>query len=165
MSGMRGPTGWLMGATMICALAAPAISQQIPAPYGQAVTLDQARKIVDAARGEAQRRKKTMVFAVMNPSGHLILLEAMDGTQYGSIGVAQEKARSAALFRRSTKAFSDAVASGALGPLTLDDVVAVEGGVPIVSAEKVIGALGVSGGTSQEDGQIAAFALTQAETR
>jgi uncharacterized protein GlcG (DUF336 family) len=87
----------------------------------------------------------------------------MDGTQSASIVVAQQKARSSARFRRPTKAFADAVAGGNLGPLTLDDAVAVEGGVPIVRNGLVIGALGVSGGTAAQDGEIAAAALGSAK--
>ncbi len=84
----------------------------------------------------------------------------MDGTQYGSVAVAQEKARSAALFKRPTKAFSDAVAAGRVAIISLPGVLPIEGGVPIVVQGRIIGALGVSGGTSEQDGEIAAAALS-----
>jgi len=139
-------------------LAGPAAGQQIPGPYGPAVTLAQARALVDAAHREARTRNLTMAFAVALPSGEPILLEVMDGTQSGSIPVSQAKARTAARFRRSTKAFSDGIGA-APGVGTIDEVVAVEGGLPILSRGRVVGALGVSGGTPAEDGQVAAAAL------
>ncbi len=139
---------------------ATALSQQIPGPFGPPVTLAQARAIVDAAHREARARSATMAFAVVLPSGEPILLEVMDGTQSASILIAPAKARSAARFRRSTKAFADAAASGA-GPAlaTIDDVVAFEGGIPIVANGRVIGALGVSGGTTAQDAEVGSAAL------
>jgi uncharacterized protein GlcG (DUF336 family) len=101
-----------------------------------------------------------MAFAVVDPSGQLVLFEKMDGTQYGSVIVAQEKARSAALFKRSTKAFSDAVAAGRVAVISLPGALPIEGGVPIIVKGRIIGALGVSGGTSEQDGEIAAVALS-----
>lgn len=144
--------------------AAPAAAQPAPSPpppvrYGPAVTLAQAERIIDAARAEAARRGFAMVFAVVDPAGDLVSFEKMDEAQNGSVGVAQAKARSAALFRRSTKAFSDAVTAGRVAILGLEGAVAIEGGVPILSGGRVIGALGVSGGSSEEDGQVAAVAL------
>jgi len=141
--------------------ASPATAQRIAGPYGEAVTLAQARLIVDAAHQEAKARNLIMAFAVALPSGEPILLEVMDGTQTGSIVVAPDKARTAARYRRSTKVFADSVAKGDASVITLADVVAVEGGVPLVSAGRVIGALGVSGGTAAEDGEVAAAALAR----
>lgn len=132
---------------------------RLPGPYGPQVTLAQARAIVDAAHREARTRNLRMAFTVVQPSGEPILLEVMDGTQYASIEVAQKKARTAARFRRSTKAFADAVAAGNLGILSVQEAIAVEGGVPLVAKGLVIGGLGVSGGTAVEDGQVAAAAL------
>ena len=150
-------------AVLALASAVPGTAQQIPGPYGSQVTLAQARSIVDAAHNASRAKNFTMAFAVVLPSGEPILLEVMDGTQSGSIDIAPAKARTAARFRRPTKAFADAVAGGNLGALTLDGVVAVEGGVPIIVSGKVVGALGVSGGTSQQDGEIAAAALAAAK--
>lgn len=151
----------LIRASAILALATASSggAQQIPGPYGPPVTLAQARDLVDAAKRAAGERNFTMAFAVVLPSGEPILLEVMDGTQTGSIAVAPAKARTAARFRRPTKEFADGLASGNLGALTLEGIVAVEGGVPIVVSGRVIGALGVSGATSQQDGEIAAAAL------
>ena len=143
----------------------PATAQQIPGPYGPAITLAEARAVVDAAHRAAAERNFIMAFAVALPSGEPILLEVMDGAQSASIGIAPAKARAAARFRRPTKAFADTLATGNLGLLTLDEVVAVEGGVPIVAQGRVIGALGISGGTSQQDGEVASAALVAAKLR
>ena len=86
---------------------------------------------------------------------HLVHLRRMDGAQLGSIAVAQEKARSAALFRRPTKAFADAVASGRTAVLRLPGAIPIEGGVPLFVGEQMVGAVGVSGVTAEQDGQIA----------
>lgn len=131
-----------------------AVAQQAPA-YGAPVSLEQARTAVAAARAEATRRNFTLAFAVVEPSGSLVLFERMDGIQYGSVQVAQDKARSAALFRRPTKAFAEAVTAGRVGVLGLEGAVAVEGGVPLLSGGRIIGALGVSGASSEQDGQVA----------
>jgi uncharacterized protein GlcG (DUF336 family) len=146
------------GAAVLLAASA-AGSQTVPGPYGPPVGLDQARAAVAAAEAEAKRQGFTMAFAVVDPSGDLVAFARMDGVQTGSITVAQDKARSAALYRRPSKAFAEAVAAGKLGVLGLHGAVAVEGGVPLVSGGKVIGALGVSGGSSEQDGQVAAVGV------
>ena len=144
---------------LVLAAAAPAAAQQIPGPYGPAVTLAQAERAIDAARAEAARRGFTMSFAVVDPAGELVSFEKMDGTQNASTEVAHAKARSAARFRRSTKVWSDSLAAGRTAIVTLPGVIAIEGGVPILADGRVIGALGVSGGSSEEDGQVAAVGL------
>lgn len=141
-----------------------ASAQQIPGPYGTPVTLSQARAIVDAAHREAKARNFTMAFAVALPSGEPILLEVMDGTQSASIVIAPAKARTAARFRRSTKTFADGMAAGNLAPATVNDIIAIEGGLPILAGGRVIGALGVSGGTSAQDGEVAAAAIASVKT-
>ena len=95
-----------------------------------------------------------MAVAVVDTGGHLVYFERMDGTQTGSAGVALDKAKSAVAFRRPTKVFEDVLAAGGAGLriLTLSGVVAVEGGVPIVIGGKIVGAIGLSGGTAQQDG-------------
>lgn len=143
------------------ALAAPLSAQQLPAPYGAPITLDQAKTIVAAAERTARSRNFTMAFAIVEPSGELVLFQKMDGTQYGSELVAREKARTAARFKRSTKAFSDSVAGGRNAVLSLPGVVAIEGGSPIVINGRIVGAIGVSGGTSEQDGEVAATALLE----
>jgi glc operon protein GlcG len=146
-------------ALLAAAVASAAPAQQSPTPYGPPVALEQARQIVAKARKAAGEQHFAMAFAVVEPNGALVLFEKMDGTQYGSVVVAQEKARTAALFKRPSKAFSDGVAGGRTAILSLPGVVAIEGGVPIVRDGHIVGALGVSGGTSEQDGQIAAAAL------
>ena len=146
-------------------LPVPLMAQQpAPAPtaYGDAVTLEQARRIADAGLAAARARGFTMAFAIVDPGGNLILFHRMDQTQIGSTDVALEKARTSALFRRSTKAFFDALAGGRTAVLRVPNVIAIEGGVPIVAGGKVIGGLGVSGGSAVEDGEIAAAALATA---
>lgn len=140
----------------------PAAAPAAPAPqpsYGAAVSLSDARRIADAAEAEGRRRGFSLAFAIVDPSGSLVLFHKMDGTQNGSIEVAIEKARTSALFRRPTKFFSDAVAGGRNTVLSLPNMVAVEGGVPIVIDGRVAGAIGVSGASSAEDGEVAAAAL------
>jgi uncharacterized protein GlcG (DUF336 family) len=114
--------------------------------------------VVAAAEAEARRNGWNVVIAVVDGAGHLVLLERLDNTQVGSVEVARGKAWTSAAFRRPTKAFEDMVAAGGAGlkVLTLQGVVAAEGGLPIVADGKLIGAIGVSGMTSQQDGQIAA---------
>ena len=152
-------TRLLLAAALAAGLAAPAAAQQIPGPYGPDVTLQQAETVIAAARAEAARRNFTMAFAVVDPNGELVSFEKMDGTQNASIDVAIAKARSAARFRRPTKAFSDAVTGGRNAILALEGAVPIEGGVPIVRVTRVVGAIGVSGGSSEEDGQVAAVGL------
>ena len=96
-----------------------------------------------------------VVIAVVDAAGHLVHLRRMDGVQLGSVLVAQEKAKTAALFRRPTKAFAELVAGGATGILGLPGVVPIEGGVPLLAGGTVIGAVGVSGVTSAQDGVVA----------
>jgi uncharacterized protein GlcG (DUF336 family) len=98
-----------------------------------------------------------MAFAIVDPSGNLVYFEKMDGTQIGSVNVAVDKARAAALFKRPTKAFQDVIASGGEGLriLGLPGAIPVEGGIPLVVDGVIVGAIGVSGGTSQQDSQSA----------
>jgi uncharacterized protein GlcG (DUF336 family) len=126
---------------------------------------NEAKKAIAAALAEAKKNGWTMAAAVVDPGGHLVAFEKMDGTQIGSAAVAVDKARSAALFRRPTKAFQDALAAGGEGLrfLKLRGAIPIDGGVPLVAAGRVVGALGLSGGASPEDGQCAragASALT-----
>lgn len=125
-------------------------------PLGQPLSLDQARAVVAAALADARARGFTMAVAAVEPNGSLVAFERMDGTQYASIEVAEGKARSSALYRRPTLAFFQSVAAGRVQSLSLPDVVAIEGGVPLVLNGRLVGAIGVSGGTSEQDGVVAA---------
>jgi uncharacterized protein GlcG (DUF336 family) len=121
----------------------------------QVLTLEIAKRIASAAAAEATANKWTVVIAILDEGGHLMYLERIDDTQIASIQVAQAKARSAVGFKRPTKVFEDAVAGGRTAILSLPDAMPVEGGVPLVLNGRVVGAIGVSGVTSQQDGQIA----------
>ncbi|NEX92950.1 heme-binding protein [Caulobacter sp. 17J65-9] len=139
--------------------AAPSAPAATPAPpviypYGAPIVQDQARKVLAAAEAEARKNGWVMSFAVVDPAGELVAFQKMDGAGYGSIDVSQAKARSAARFGRETKVWADGVAAGRLGALEIDSIVAIEGGVPIVVGGKTIGAIGVSGATAAQDGQV-----------
>jgi len=123
-----------------------------PLPYGEPLNLDQARKAADAAMAEAKKNNWFMAISVVGPSGDLVLFQKMDNTQYGSVTIAQRKARAAAIFRRATKTFEDRIGSGGVALVTLDGVIGSEGGIPIVVGGKLVGAMGCSGGTGQQDG-------------
>jgi uncharacterized protein GlcG (DUF336 family) len=132
-----------------------------PPSYGPSITLEQARKVSAAAQVEALKNGWRMVIAIMDAGGHLVLLERMDQAQFGSVQVAQDKARSAVAFRRPTKAFHDMVAAGGEGlrMLVMSGAVPIDGGLPILAGGVVIGGLGISGGTSAQDGQVAQAGL------
>jgi glc operon protein GlcG len=130
----------------------PAAGPKLP-PYGPSITLAQAKHVADAALAPARANGWTMVIAIVDPGGHLVYLEKMDETQVGSVAIAESKARSAAIFKRPTKMFQERLARGGDGLLVLrlEGAIPVEGGVPIVVDGKLVGALGVSGGSSAED--------------
>jgi len=134
-----------------------AFAQQTPMPYGLSITIDNAKKAAAQAVAEARKNNWNMAVAIVDPSGELVYFEKMDGTQAGSIDIAIAKARSAARFKRPTKVFQDALAGGGEGLrfLGLQGAVPVEGGLPLVLDGKIVGAIGGSGGTSQQDGQTA----------
>ena len=145
----------LMVAVMVATcLAAPSPAEG-QSPQQPALTLEAATRLADAAQAEATRNKWNVVIAVVDGGGHLVHLRRMDGTQLGSVVVAEEKAKSAVLFRRPTKAFADAVASGRTAVLRLPGAIPIEGGVPLFVGEQAIGAIGVSGVTAEQDGQVA----------
>ena len=130
---------------------------QMPNVYGLSINLDTAKKIAASAIAEARKNNWTMAVAITDIGGDLVYFEKMDGTQTGSVRVALGKARSAALFKRPTKAFQDTVAAGGDGlrVLLLEGAVPIEGGLPLLMDGKIVGAIGVSGGTSQQDGVVA----------
>jgi glc operon protein GlcG len=125
--------------------------------YGPPVTTEQARKAVSAALAEARANNWTMAAAVVDPGGILVYFERMDDTQNASSQIAVDKARSAALFKRPTKNFQDSVERGGIGirVTKLRGAVPVEGGVPIIINGQIVGGLGISGGTAEQDGQCA----------
>jgi glc operon protein GlcG len=123
------------------------------------LTLEAAKKIAAVAEAEAIKNKWTMVVAIVDDGGNLVYLQRMDNTQIGSIEVAMKKAKSAISFKRPTKAFEDMVAQGKTDILGLPGAIAIEGGLPIIVDGQYIGAIGVSGGTRQQDGVVAKAAV------
>jgi uncharacterized protein GlcG (DUF336 family) len=121
-------------------------------PFGTPISLDRAQGLVQAAMAEAKKRNWAMNVAVVDPNGDLVAFGRMDGAQLASISISQHKARAAARYRRPTVAFENAVQKfGFNYILSLDDVVASRGGIPLVEGGKIIGAIGCSGGTGSQD--------------
>ncbi len=120
-----------------------------------ALNLDTAKKIAAAAEAEAKKNNWNVVISILDEGGNLIYLQRLDGTQIGSVAVSQEKARSAFLFRRPTKALEDVVLGGRSVMMALPGVTPVEGGLPLMYNDQLVGAIGVSGVKSSEDGIIA----------
>jgi uncharacterized protein GlcG (DUF336 family) len=150
----------MMCLAMAAGVPALAFAQAQPM-YGSPISIDTAKKIAPAAMAEAKKNGWTMAIAIVDTHGELVYFERMDDVQQGSVDVALAKARSAARFKRPTKAFQDGVAAGGEGLrlLALEGAVPVEGGVPLVVDGKIVGAIGASGGTSQQDGVVAAAAV------
>ncbi len=131
------------------------VTTQAELPVKPVLTLEAAKKIVDAAVAEAVKRDATVVIAVVDDGGHLILLERLDDTQVASVEVAIGKASTAAIFRRPSKVFEDQVRDGRVAAIALPGATPLQGGLPIIVKGKVVGAIGVSGNTPQEDEDIA----------
>ena len=157
----------IVGAALLLLFACSAPAQSPPASssanpyltlYGPPVTADMAKRAAAAALAEARKNKWLMAVAIVDPSGTLVYYEKMDNVQLGSAKVAINKARSAALYKRSTKLMQDAMASGGAGlrVFALEGATPVEGGIPLVLDGKIIGAIGLSGDLSEHDGQCAA---------
>ena len=144
--------------------AAPATVTPAPAPpppYGTPINLETALKVLAAAKAEADANQWPVCIVIVDTGGHLVALHRLDNTQIGSIEVATQKAKTSALFRRPTKVFEDLIAGGGAGLriLKLPGALPVEGGLPIVIDGKLVGAIGVSGVTSQQDAQVASAGL------
>ena len=125
-------------------------------PYGAPISIDAAKKAMAAAEAEATKNNWGVAIAIVDSGANLVMLHRLDNAQLSSVRIAEQKARTAAEFRRPTKVFEDAVAGGGVGlrVLTFGASVA-EGGVPIISGGQVVGAIGVSGVQSHQDAQIA----------
>jgi glc operon protein GlcG len=143
-------------------LAATASAQHAPSPppitpYGAPIGFEAAKKVMAAAEAEAVKNNWPMAIVILDSTGHMVMLHKLDNTQYGSLMAAEDKAHSAVNFRRPSKVFEDLVAQGGIGlrSLALRGASPLEGGVPIIVDGKIIGAIGVSGGTSVQDGQVA----------
>jgi uncharacterized protein GlcG (DUF336 family) len=141
-----------MVAAIMMVFAFGAQAQQMPNPYGGPITLEIAKKAAAGAVAEARKNNWTMAVTVADTAGNLVYFEKLDNTQTASIRISITKARSAATFKRPTKTFEDGVKGGNNTVLGLPGSIPSEGGIPIVIDGKIIGAIGVSGGTSQQDG-------------
>jgi uncharacterized protein GlcG (DUF336 family) len=141
----------------VLAAAGVAEAQGPPPAYGPAITLEVAKKAVAAAEAEAKKNNWPVAIVVLDSSGHIVLLQRLDNTQFGSVEVARQKAYSAVAFRRPTKVFQDGLAGGGAGLrlLGLEGASVVEGGLPIMADGKVIGSIGVSGVTGEQDSLVA----------
>jgi uncharacterized protein GlcG (DUF336 family) len=145
---------------LVCAfmIATPATAQpETPAPrgYGAPIAVNDALALINRGMEHSAAQGLTMAFAVVEPSGELVAFARMDDVPYASIQIAQQKARTAARLRLATTVFDERVQGGRLALLSSDEVIAIGGGVPIVVDGRVIGALGVSGGTAAQDAAIA----------
>ena len=138
---------------------APATAPIVYPPYGRLVTLAEAKTAASAAEAEARKNGWNMVITVVEPNGAMVLSQKMDGTQYGSNDVARRKAETAATFRRPTSYFQEAVKAGTLNSI-FTGAMAIEGGELLIVDNVVVGAIGVSGGTGAQDGQVARTAAS-----
>ena len=140
-----------------CLMFAPrAARAQLPNPYGQAIGVEAARKVAAAAIAECKKNNWNVAVAVVDTNGELVFFERMDGAQVASVEVSQAKARTAARFKRPSKAFEDAVAGGRVSILALPGVTPIDGGLPLVADGKIVGAVGTSGVMSPQDAQCSA---------
>lgn len=139
-------------AALVALLALPLAAEL---PTKRVLTLEAAKTVAAAAEAEANKRGATVVIAIVDDGGHLILLERLDDTQVASVEVGIGKARTAAVFRRPSKVFEDQIRNGRAASLVLPGATPLQGGVPLLVGGTVIGAIGVSGNTPQEDEDIA----------
>ena len=151
----------LVAVVMLIALGSASAQTPAPAPapppaYGTPISLEQAKKVMAGAEAEAKKNNWPVVITILDSGGNLVMLQRLDNAQWGSIEIAKEKARSAVALRRPTKALQDLIAQGGANLRLLNIGYSVlEGGIPIVVDGKIIGSIGVSGVTSQQDAQIA----------
>ena len=140
---------------LVLSLAALSASAQQRPPYGAGIHLETAKKVGAAAVAEARKNSWNLAVAIVDNHGMLVYYEMLDDTQTASATIALEKARTSATYRRTTKELEDGIAGGRVAILGLPGATPIEGGLPIVVGGKMIGAVGVSGVTSQQDGVVA----------
>ncbi len=149
----------MIATAIVLALTSPgrssAQTQPEELPVKRVLTLELAKKIAAAAEAEALKRGATVVIAVVDDGGHLVVLLRLNDTQVASVEVGIGKARTAAIFRRPSRVFEEQIKNGRTASLVLPGATPLQGGVPILVGGKVIGAIGVSGNTPQEDEDIA----------
>jgi uncharacterized protein GlcG (DUF336 family) len=135
----------------------PAKAQTAPPPYGPPIGIENARKVMTAAEGEAAKNNWAVVISIIDSGGHIVMLHRRDDVQLSSIELSQGKAKTALMFKRPSKVLDDAIAGGGPGLrfLALKDIVPLEGGLPLVIDGKIVGAIGVSGVLSSQDAQVA----------
>jgi uncharacterized protein GlcG (DUF336 family) len=140
---------------MVVLFTAGSAAAQAPPMYGPPITLEQAKKVMAGAEAEAKKNNWAVVITILDSGGNVVMVQRLDGAQFGSIEVAHDKAYSAVAFRRPTKAFQDLIGQGGanLRLLKIKSASPLEGGIPIVVDGKLIGGIGVSGVTSQQDAQ------------
>ena len=131
----------------------------------KAINLEGAKKMLAAAEAEARKNNWPVAIAIVDETGNLIAFSRLDETQVASIDIAIGKARSAARFKRPTKALEDAVAGGRSVLLAVEGLTPLEGGIPVTVEGKIIGAVGVSGVTSAQDAQVAQAGIAALTTR
>lgn len=149
--------------TIATLLLCSAASAYADLPDKKVLTLDAAKKITATAEAEAMRRNATVVIVVVDDGGHVLVLHRLDDTQVASVEVGIGKARTAAIFRRPSAVFEEQIKSGRVAALALPGATPLQGGIPITYQGKVIGAIGVSGNTPQEDEDIAKAGAASAE--
>lgn len=149
-------------ACVLALLAAfPARAQTMPPPYGPPIGIENARKVMAGAEAEAAKNNWPVVIVIIDSGGHMVMLHRRDDVQLSSIEISQGKAKTALMFKRPSKVLDDAISSGGPGLrfLALRDIVPLEGGLPIIIDNKIVGAIGVSGVLSAQDAQIARAGL------
>ena len=120
-------------------------------PYGAPISLERAEAAIAAATAETKKRDWKLSVAVVDSGGNLVAFQRMDGAPISSVQISEHKARASAMFRRETKVFENAIQSGLNYLLTLDNIIASRGGIPLIEGGKIIGAIGCSGGTGSQD--------------
>jgi uncharacterized protein GlcG (DUF336 family) len=162
MTSLRVATGLATITILAAGILTPVLAQAPvaappPTPYGPTITIDASKRVAAAAIAEAKRNNWFMAVAIVDPAGDLVYFEKMDNTQAASVAIAIDKARSSARFKRPTKAMQDVLAAGGDGLrfLALNGAIPAEGGVPVMMDGKIVGAVGVSGGSGQQDNQTA----------
>ncbi|MBX3441744.1 MAG: heme-binding protein [Planctomyces sp.] len=165
MHSFRGLLSAVAASSALALAFAGSACAQAPIPYGEPISLEQAKQVIAAAEVEAQANNWPVAIAIVDGGGHLVAFHRLDNTQLGSIEVALQKAKTSALFRRPTRAFEEALGMGGESAklLKLPGALPIEGGLPIIHDGKVIGAIGVSGVKSTEDAQIAKAGLKALE--
>ena len=141
------------------ALSAGLASAQERPPYGNPITVEQAKKIAAGALAESKKNNWRMAISIVDNHGFPVYFERMDDTQTASVQIALDKAKTAAMFRRPSKAFEDGIAKGRVALLGLTGATPIEGGLPIMIDGKVIGGIGVSGANADQDAQAAQAGL------